>query len=140
MPEKRRAARRLPYLSVRLWAAALFFLLLAALPALAVDVSVREAADLLASPPPGLVVVDVRTPAEFREGHLPGAVNMDFFGGLFEAQVASLPKDATILLYCRTGNRSAGAEESMKAAGLTRILHMKAGTVGWRGAGLPVEK
>ncbi|MEG6503317.1 MULTISPECIES: rhodanese-like domain-containing protein [unclassified Desulfovibrio] len=114
--------------------------MLAALPAAARDISVQDAAELLKNPPQGLIIVDVRTPAEFRDGHLPGAVNIDYFGGPFETQIAALPKDAPVLLYCRTGNRSAGAYTSMQQAGIGNILHMNEGISVWQQRGLPVEK
>ena len=104
------------------------------------EISVQEAAALLADPPDGLIVLDVRTPQEFREGHLAGARNMDFFGGAFEMQTADLPRDVPLLIYCRSGKRSAAAAESLAGAGATRILHMTAGTEGWKAAGLPLEK
>ena len=84
--------------------------------------------------------MDVRTPAEFREGHLPGAVNMDYFGGPFETQVQSLPKTAPVLLYCRTGNRSGSAYDIMTKAGIGNILHMNEGITKWQQLGLPQEK
>ena len=91
-------------------------------------------------PPEGLVVLDVRTPAEFRAGHLPGAVNMDYFGGPFEAQIQTLPKNAPVLLYCRTGNRSEAAQETLRTVGVRHILHMKDGIVGWQAQGLPLQE
>ena len=122
----------------RLWV--LLMIVLLAVPALARDVSVQDAADLLQNPPQGLVIVDVRTPAEFREGHLPGAVNMDYFGGPFETQIKSLPKTAPVLLYCRTGNRSGSAYDVMTKAGIGNILHMHEGIIKWQQLGLPQEK
>ena len=115
-------------------------LVLLAVPALARDISVQDAAALLQNPPQGLVILDVRTPAEFREGHLPGAVNMDYFGGPFETQIQSLPKTAPVLLYCRTGNRSASAYDAMTKAGVGNILHMHEGITKWQQLGLPQEK
>ena len=87
-----------------------------------------------------LTIVDVRTPAEFREGHIAGAVNMDFFGASFDSQILTLPKDKPILLYCRTGNRSAGAYDTMTKEGLTNILHMNQGITAWQQSGLPLQK
>ena len=116
------------------------FLLLAAVQVSAKDISVKDAEALLQNPPQGLTIVDVRTPAEFREGHIAGAVNMDFFGATFEAQVLTLPKDKPVLLYCRTGNRSAGAYDAMTKEGLTNILHMNQGITAWQQAGLPLQK
>jgi rhodanese-related sulfurtransferase len=82
----------------------------------------------------------VRTPDEFRLGHLPGARNMDFFGGRFDVDAAALPKDQPVLLYCRTGRRSAEAAETLEKAGVTTILHMSQGIEAWQKAGLPLEK
>ena len=119
---------------------ALLMLVLLAVPALARDISVQDAAALLQNPPQGLVILDVRTPAEFREGHLPGAVNMDYFGAPFETQIQSLPKTAPVLLYCRTGNRSGSAYDIMTKAGIGNILHMNEGITKWQQLGLPQEK
>ena len=115
-------------------------LLLVAVQVLAKDISVKEAAALVQNPPQGLTIVDVRTPTEFREGHIAGAVNMDFFGATFDSQILTLPKDKPILLYCRTGNRSAGAYDTMTNEGITNILHMNQGITAWQQDGLPVQK
>lgn len=104
------------------------------------DISAGQAKDLLANPPEGLIILDVRTPQEFREGHLAGARNMDFFGGSFERQAEAVPKDAPVLLYCRTGKRSAAAAEILGELGVKRIYHMHHGLESWRQAGLPLEK
>lgn len=120
--------------------ALLLCLLFPATDAPAKDVSVQEAAALLKSPPAGLMIIDVRTPEEFRQGHLPGARNMDFFGGPFDLQLKAMPKDRPVLLYCRTGQRSAGAYEAMSKAGAAHILHMSEGIEVWQKAGLPMEK
>ena len=104
------------------------------------DISAGQARDLLANPPEGLIILDVRTPQEFREGHLAGARNMDFFGGSFERQTAALPKGVPVLIYCRTGKRSAAAAELLDEAGVTPIYHMHQGIEAWQQAGLPLEK
>ncbi len=110
-----------------------------ALPA-AGNISVQDAAALLNKAPAGLIILDVRTPQEFREGHLAGARNVDFFGGRFEMETADLPRDATLLIYCRSGKRSAAAAETLGEAGMDRILHMYQGIEGWKDAGLPLVK
>lgn len=101
-------------------------------------VSVKEASELLNKS--NLIILDVRTPAEFAQGHLPGARNLDFFGGRFDHDVASLPRDKQVLLYCRSGKRSAGAAEALGNAGIKRIMDMHQGFQAWEKAGLPVEK
>ena len=126
---------------LRSFAAALACLvLLVAVQVSAKDISVKEAAAIVQNPPQELTIVDVRTPAEFREGHIAGAVNMDFFGASFDSQILTLPKDKPVLLYCRTGNRSAGAYDALEKEGITNILHMNQGITGWQQAGMPVQK
>lgn len=80
-----------------------------------------------------LVVIDVRTPEEFAEGHLPDAVNIDLQGS-FEDEIATLDPDATYVVYCRSGNRSAVAAATMAEAGFTDVYDL-GGIVDWQAAG-----
>jgi rhodanese-related sulfurtransferase len=90
----------------------------------------REAA----APPPGIIdgrsarelvargirVVDVRTPAEYAAGHVPGAVNIPF--DQIAARAAELgPTEEPVLLYCRTGRRSGIAAEELRKLGFTAL-------------------
>ena len=70
------------------------------------------------------VVIDVRSPAEFAEGHLDGAVNLDYEGGVLEKQLSLLSKDGTYSLYCRSGRRSALAAQLMKDAGYIYVIDL----------------
>ncbi len=63
-------------------------------------------------------VIDVRTPEEFAEGHVEGAVNINLQGPDFSAQIADLDADQQYVVYCRTGNRSAVAAAEMAGIGL----------------------
>lgn len=67
-------------------------------------------------------LIDVRTPAEFAEGHLEGATNINLQSADFTAQISQLPKNAEYVIYCRSGNRSAQAIEQMSALGFTNLL------------------
>ena len=127
----------------------LFFLALMALlcwqpvfarEALYKEINISDAAQLAKSKPGSLVIVDVRTPAEYAEGHLPGAKNIDFFGPRFEDEISKLPKDKPVLVYCRSGKRAAGAAEMMTGMGMDKVLHMSQGYDDWRKAGYPLEK
>jgi rhodanese-related sulfurtransferase len=102
----------------------------------AVDVS--EAAALVAEEPE-LVVLDVRTPAEFAAGHLPGAVNLDVESADFAARVAELPTDEAYLVYCRTDNRSGVATQQMAELGFDEVYDVQGGIEAWVAAGGPVE-
>lgn len=79
------------------------------------------------------VVLDVRTPQEFAEGHLPGAVNIDISAPDFAAQVAALDADVRYAVYCRTDNRSQAAIEIMTDQGLDTTIGLTGGIVGWPG-------
>lgn len=92
----------------------------------------------LAGAPAGLVVLDVRTPAEFAEGHLAGAQLIDFQSPSFAADVAEIDRDLPIFVYCRSGNRSAQAVATMVELGFTDLTELDGGVVAWQAAGLPL--
>lgn len=73
---------------------------------------------------PAARLIDVRTPAEFSEGHVQGAVNIDVSAADFEAQIATLDKETPYNLYCRSGNRSAVAAEIMRNAGFVNVVDL----------------
>jgi phage shock protein E len=110
-----------------------------AAPAVIETISPDAAADLIAAAPPGLVVLDVRTPDEFAAGHLAGAVNLDFYGATFGDDLAALDTGAPYVLYCRRGNRSADAREMMRSLGFLEVHEIAGGIDAWVAAGLPVE-
>ena len=101
------------------------------------EMTVKEAAQVLKQQ--NVVIVDVRTPEEFKAGHLPGAINCNLFGTRFDEQVEKLAKDKPVLVYCRTGKRSAGAADIFKEAG-HNVLHMHEGVEAWQKAKLPIAK
>lgn len=69
-------------------------------------------------------IIDVRTPAEFAEGHLDGAELLDLSGGEFAAALPSLDPDDEYLVYCRSGNRSAQAVQLMVDAGFSDVTDL----------------
>lgn len=87
---------------------------------------------------PGTIVLDVRTPAEFSEGHLPAAKNIDVEAAEFATTIAALDKNATYAVYCRSGNRSGTALEQMTAAGFTHVYDLADGIVAWQNMGGPI--
>ena len=101
-------------------------------------ISVDAAAAITDNPPDELVVLDVRTPEEFAEGHLEGAVLVDFYAADFAEQLAALDTDVPYLVYCRSGNRSGQALGVMEQLGFTSAADVDGGIVAWAGAGLPV--
>lgn len=103
------------------------------------DVDVEKAAALLAEDP-SITVIDVRTPEEFAEGHLKGAVNLDFNADDFEEQIAKLDPAKPYLVHCAAGGRSGQSMEIFDKLKFSRILHLSPGYRAWVEAGKPVEK
>jgi phage shock protein E len=101
-------------------------------------ISATDAAAIAESPPENLVVLDIRTPQEFAEGHLEGAVLIDFYDADFAEQLAALDPDVPYLMYCRSGNRSSLARGLMEELGFTAVADVDGGINSWTGAGLPV--
>jgi len=106
-------------------------------PAAVQNLAPEEGAALIEELGAGLTVIDVRTPAEFAEGHLAGATNLDIEGGAFTAALADLDHDAPYVVYCHSGRRSAMAAQAMIDAGFTDVYDL-GGILDWVGAGLPV--
>jgi len=100
-------------------------------------------ADLLARldrKDPGVVVLDVRTAAEFAAGHVPGARNVshDELAGRLDELTALRDKD--VVLYCRSGRRTALAEDVLRKAGFTKLLHLDGDFIAWQAENRPIEK
>ena len=87
-----------------------------------------------------IVVLDIRTPAEYAEGHLAGAKNIDFKAEDFEAKIGELDSGKAYVVHCKSGGRSSLSMQKFSAKGFTHILHMDDGYLGWTEAKLPVEK
>jgi SulP family sulfate permease len=82
------------------------------------------------------VVLDVREPAEFRRGHLPGSRLMPLREVLQAAQ--SIPKDAPLFLVCRSGRRSTRAMAWLLDLGFSRVCNLKGGILSWQARGKPL--
>ena len=101
-------------------------------------VSPEEAAATIADPPEDLVILDVRTPEEFAEGHIEGAVMVDFYSDTFDAELAALDPNVPYVVYCRSGNRSGQTIAKMEQLGFQSVEDIDGGVVAWAGAGLPL--
>ena len=84
------------------------------------------------------VIIDVRTPAEFAEGHVEGAINLDLEDGQFEAELPNLDPAQPYIVYCRSGRRSGVAVEIMKASGFTQITDYQTLENAANNTGLPI--
>jgi rhodanese-related sulfurtransferase len=85
------------------------------------------------------VLIDVRSPEEFKEGHLDKAVNKNVKDSDFESYCTKLDKGKTYLVYCLAGKRSHTAAEEMRKKGL-KVYELEGGINSWNDAKLPVVK
>ncbi|WP_218127017.1 rhodanese-like domain-containing protein [Catalinimonas alkaloidigena] len=85
------------------------------------------------------VLLDVRTPEEYEEGHLEGAKLVDYKSDEFEEQVRALDPQRTYYMYCRSGVRSHKALEQMKEMGFKHLYELDGGITAWKSEGLPVK-
>jgi len=91
----------------------------------------------------GVVILDVRTPREYAEGHVAGAINLPVTGQgseHFNDEVAKLDKSTTYLVHCARGVRSANAVNRMSKLGFTHLNDFTGGMDLWKKEGKPVEK
>jgi thioredoxin 1 len=86
---------------------------------------------------PEAPVIDVRTAEEFSSGHLKNAVNYDWNGSQFEAQIKTLDKSKPVFVYCLSGGRSAAAASKMRADGFSEVYELEGGMMKWRNENLP---
>lgn len=83
-----------------------------------------------------LYLLDVREREEYTEAHIPDSILIPL--GQLSRKMGSIPKDATIIAICRSGNRSGVAVDMLRRAGYTDVLNMRGGIIAWARAGLPV--
>ena len=88
--------------------------------------------------PDHLFVLDVRTPQEYAEGHVPGAVNVPY--DQLASRLAEVPKDKDVVLYCKSGRRAGIAADVLAANGYMRLSHLEGDMPAWIEKGRPVEK
>jgi rhodanese-related sulfurtransferase len=83
-------------------------------------------------------LIDVRTPMEFMQGHLPDAQNIPL--NELNARVDEIPGDIPVIVVCASGNRSRTGAQRIKRAGRTEVYNLEGGTFGWLREGLPIER
>ncbi len=95
------------------------------------QISMSEAVEMMQSES-DYIILDVRTPEEYAEGHIPGAVNIPN-EDIGADEIAELPdKDRLMLVYCRSGRRSKEASSKLVSLGYTNIVEF-GGIIDWTG-------
>ncbi len=89
---------------------------------------------------PDFVILDVRTPEEFADGHIENTINIDYYSETFRDELDKLDKNETYLIYCRSGNRSGKTLDMMVELNFKEVYNMLGGIVQWEAEGLPTTK
>ena len=79
----------------------------------------------------GYTIIDVRTPEEYAEGHIQGALNINVKSEAFVTEIENLSKSDTLLVYCRSGRRSLYAAQVMVSFGFQKIYDLEGGFLNW---------
>ncbi|RUA12745.1 MAG: rhodanese-like domain-containing protein [Flavobacteriia bacterium] len=78
-----------------------------------------------------ILLIDIRTPQEFAQGHISGAKLINFFDPDFMQQMSKLDRSKELYIYCRSGHRSGKATENLKTVGFPKIHDLKGGINNW---------
>ena len=89
---------------------------------------------------PDFIILDVRTPDEWKSEHIENAINIDLFSRAFREELEQLDKSRTYLVYCLTGNRSGKALRIMKDMDFKNVYKISGGFLKWKKEGLPTVK
>lgn len=89
---------------------------------------------------PDFVILDVRTPEEFADGHIENAINLDYYSETFRDELNKLDEGKKYLIYCRSGNRSGKALNIMQELNFREVYNMSGGILEWQAEGLPLTK
>ena len=87
------------------------------------------------------VIIDVRTEAEFQQGHIAGAINIDFLSDDLWEQIELMDKSKTYLIYCRSGRRSIRVCTLMRNGGFdnAKVFNLDGGIISWTAMKQPLE-
>ena len=85
-------------------------------------------------------LVDVRTPDEYRSGHIDGAVNINYYDADFAQQITRLDKEKPLMVYCAVGGRSGKAAAKLTEMGFKNVTDLIGGMNAWKAASKPVVK
>lgn len=108
------------------------------LPSKAKLISVEDMQSLLQQD--NIQLIDVRTPKEFNSGYIENALNINFFMPTFTEDIKALDKNKPVILYCRSGKRSAKSAKKFIEAGFTDLYNLDGGIIKWKQEGFKIKK
>lgn len=77
------------------------------------------------------IILDVRTPQEYSEGHIPDSILIDIYSPKFPNKIAELDRNKNYYIYCRSGSRSYHAGVFMLSEGFSSVQHLEDGIISW---------
>lgn len=102
---------------------------------LPVDLDVHTVAQLRGRP--DVVIIDVREPYEYQESRIPGVILMPM--NSVPQRLDEIPRDKTVVVMCRSGNRSSRVVQFLRQQGFTNVHNMAGGILAWSRAGYSTE-
>ena len=84
-------------------------------------------------------LIDIRTPKEYESGFIEGFNNIDFMSKTFDTDIEKLDKNKPVLLYCRSGRRTAKCSEKLVEKGFVKIYDLKGGITQWKFKGFELK-
>ncbi len=87
----------------------------------------------------GVKVVDVRTSKEYAQGHIPGAINIDFYASDFIDKMKAFHNDESIVIHCAVGGRSGKASKMLEKQGFKKVYDYNGGFKDWKLKGFEIE-
>jgi len=88
----------------------------------------------------GNVLVDIRTPEEYKQGHIVNATNINFYDKNFLSKFEEFNKNEPIYIYCRSGNRTSKAASKLVNMGFTKVYDLKNGINNWKKENLKIVR
>ena len=83
--------------------------------------------------------VDLRTPSEYKNGHIEHSQNIDYTSPTFEDDISKLDKSKPVIVYCKTGGRSSRCSKKLMEAGFEKVYDLDGGIAKWKFSGNEIE-
>jgi rhodanese-related sulfurtransferase len=109
----------------------------AARPVVTIDVT--EAYQWITSDP-NFMILDLRTPEEYAQGHIAKSRLLNFYDSSFKTQLETMDRNQPYIIYCRSGARSGEAMKTMQEMGFRKVFNIKGGTLAWQAKGYPLVR
>jgi len=100
-------------------------------------VNAAEAVQILAQNPE-IIILDIRTPEEFKNGHIEGSVNINYYANNFKDLIATLDPKSQYLVHCKSGRRSGRALPTMRELDIRNVIHLDGGIDHWTASGYKI--